>query len=97
MIRVKTITATYAVSHRNVVGRSIEIAKGIVTGSAPDVNRVRELSEEDVASCESFPFWSIYVHIINALTRKLTFDRPNSQETLHRKQVSVDGSDCISK
>ncbi len=55
VIHVKTVTATYAVSHRSAVGRGVQIAKGVVTGDTPDVNRVREITKDEVAECEWAP------------------------------------------
>ncbi|KAI9882963.1 MAG: Transcription initiation protein spt3 [Watsoniomyces obsoletus] len=49
IIQVKTVTATYAVSHRSAVGRGAQIAKGVITGDTPDVNRVREIHKEEIA------------------------------------------------
>ncbi|CAF9905116.1 MAG: BLI-3 blue-light-inducible Bli-3 protein [Heterodermia speciosa] len=51
VIKVKAKTATYAIATRTAVGRAIEIAKGTVTGSAPNVNKLRELSEEELDQC----------------------------------------------
>jgi len=48
VIRVKASTAQYAVSRRTVVGAYIELAKGVVTGESPSVNKLRYLSEEEV-------------------------------------------------
>lgn len=48
IIRVKTLTATYAVSQATAVGRGVEVAKGIVTGNAAKVNKLRELSEAEI-------------------------------------------------
>lgn len=52
MIAVKAKTATYAIVSQNIIGRGIEIAKGIVTGSAPNVNKLREIGEEELEECE---------------------------------------------
>ena len=52
MIAVKAVTATYAITNQSYVSRSMEVAKGIVTGSAPNVNMLRELSEEELGECE---------------------------------------------
>jgi general stress protein 26 len=48
IIRVTTRTATYAVARKNAVSRGIEIAQGVVTGKSPAVNKLREISEQDV-------------------------------------------------
>jgi len=48
VIRVKTITATYAVVRKNVMSRGVELAQGVITGKAPAVNKLREISESEV-------------------------------------------------
>lgn len=48
VIRVKAITAQYAISKRSVVGAFVELAKGVTTGKAPNVNRLRQLSEKEL-------------------------------------------------
>ena len=59
IIKVKAKTATYAVTGQTIVGRSFEVAKGIVTGEAPSVNKLREISEEELEKCESLILHSI--------------------------------------
>jgi len=53
VIKVAANTATYAVSRKNAVGRVAEMAQGVVTGSAPAVNKLRELSQQDIATWRS--------------------------------------------
>jgi len=48
IIKVRTVTATYALSHGSSVGRSVQVAKGIVTGNVASVNKLRELSAADI-------------------------------------------------
>merc|ERR1711874_596574 len=48
VIRVKTNTAQYAVSRRTMVGGVVELAKGVVTGESPQVNKLRHLSEAEI-------------------------------------------------
>ncbi|MCJ1398223.1 BLI-3 blue-light-inducible Bli-3 protein [Xylographa trunciseda] len=52
MIAVKAVTATYAITNQSFLSRSLEVTKGMVTGSAPNVNMLRELSEEELQECE---------------------------------------------
>ena len=52
IIGVRAQTATYAITGQTVVGRTVEIAKGIVTGESPKVNKLRELSEGELEECE---------------------------------------------
>lgn len=48
VIKVTAKTATYAISSGTLLGRGAEIVKGVVTGSAPNVNKLRELSEDEI-------------------------------------------------
>ena len=53
VIRVKTVTATYAVNDKTFLGRMAEIAKGTVTGETASVNKLRELSEAEIQQWRS--------------------------------------------
>ncbi|KAF2807859.1 bli-3 protein [Mytilinidion resinicola] len=53
LIRVKTVTAQYAISKRTVIGGLVELAKGVATGEAPGVNRLRYLDEAEIAQWRS--------------------------------------------
>lgn len=48
IIRVKASTAQYAISRKGIIGSAIELAKGIASGEAPAVNKLRHISEEEV-------------------------------------------------
>jgi len=48
LIKVKTITAQYAVSRKGVIGSVVEIAKGVATGEAAQVNKLRYLDEGEI-------------------------------------------------
>lgn len=52
VIKIEAKTATYAISSRSMVGKGVQIAKGTVTGQAPDVNKLREISEEELQQCK---------------------------------------------
>lgn len=54
VIWVKARTATYAISKFTAVGRMTEVAKGMVTGTAANVNHLRELTEPELETCK---FW----------------------------------------
>lgn len=54
-IRVKAITAQYAISKKTPVGGFIEFAKGVATGEAPNVNKLRYLGEEEIEQCKLPP------------------------------------------
>lgn len=50
VIRVNAKSATYALSRKNAISRGIELAQGVVTGSAPAVNKLREIRESEIES-----------------------------------------------
>ena len=52
VIKVKVVTATYALAKGSLVGRGLDIAKGVVTGSAPNIHNLREISTTEVETCK---------------------------------------------
>ena len=52
VIKVVAKTATYAIAEGTIFGRGGEIAKGVVTGSAPKVNKLREINEQELEQCK---------------------------------------------
>lgn len=55
VILVKAKTITYAISPSStVVGRGAQVVKGMVTGEAAQVHKLREVSEEDLLQCKFF-------------------------------------------
>ncbi|KAI0161920.1 hypothetical protein GGR52DRAFT_145447 [Hypoxylon sp. FL1284] len=50
IIRVKVVTATYSISDKTFVGFVAEVAKGTVTGQPASVNKLREISENEIQS-----------------------------------------------
>jgi len=48
VIKVHIRTATYALQKGTAIGRMVEVAKGAVTGSTANVNKLRELGEGDL-------------------------------------------------
>lgn len=48
VIKVRVRTATYSLAEGNPISRSIEVAKGTITGKPAHVNKLRELSEGDL-------------------------------------------------
>ncbi|KAL9599223.1 MAG: hypothetical protein Q9219_004004 [cf. Caloplaca sp. 3 TL-2023] len=52
VIKVHSKTATYAVTSKSLLGRGYEVAKGTVTGQTPNVNKLRELTEDELQQCE---------------------------------------------
>jgi len=53
VIKVTAKTAQYAISNRTAIGGFTEFAKGVVTGEAPQVNKLRHLSEEELSQWRS--------------------------------------------
>ena len=53
IIKVHTKTATYAIQKSTAVQRGIEVAKGAITGSVANTNKLRELSEEEIVTYRS--------------------------------------------
>lgn len=48
VIKVTSKTIQYAISRRTAIGGAIELAKGIVTGEAPQVNKIRHMDESEL-------------------------------------------------
>ncbi|KAI4121291.1 MAG: hypothetical protein LQ347_006904 [Umbilicaria vellea] len=48
VIKVTAQTATYAINSKNILGRAIEVAKGTLTGESAQVNKLRELSTDEL-------------------------------------------------
>jgi len=53
VIRVKMTTATYSLVAKGLVGRVAEIAKGMASGKPAAVNKLREITEEEVKAWRS--------------------------------------------
>jgi hypothetical protein len=54
LIKVKALTAQYATNRKTMVGGLVELAKGVATGEAPSVNKLRHLSEQELQQCKSW-------------------------------------------
>ncbi|KAL9124375.1 MAG: hypothetical protein Q9217_006286 [Psora testacea] len=52
-IKVYAKTAIYAIARGSMLGRGAEIVKGTVTGQAPKVNQLREITEEELTQWRS--------------------------------------------
>ncbi|EPS40630.1 hypothetical protein H072_5508 [Dactylellina haptotyla CBS 200.50] len=48
VIKVRTHTATYAIAHASSISRTLEVAKGAITGNVASVNILREVGSKDV-------------------------------------------------
>ncbi|KJX98034.1 hypothetical protein TI39_contig443g00012 [Zymoseptoria brevis] len=53
LIRVKAHTITYAISSKNIVTSTIEVAKGALTGQTAQVNKLRHLDESELQQWRS--------------------------------------------
>lgn len=53
VIRVEAKTATYAVSKKSALASAFEMAKGVATGSVASVNKLREISEQEIETWRS--------------------------------------------
>lgn len=51
-IKVFAKTATYAIAEGTFMGRGLDIAKGAITGQSPKVNKLREITEEELTQCK---------------------------------------------
>lgn len=48
VIKIRTLTATYAIAHAASITRTLEVVKGTVTGNVASVNTLREISLKDI-------------------------------------------------
>jgi len=53
VIKVSAATVTYAISRKNMVSRGIEMVQGVISGEAPAVNKLREISESEIGEWRS--------------------------------------------
>ena len=53
VIKIKSSTVQYSISRRNILTSAIEVAKGVVTGETPAVNKMRYLSESELEKVRS--------------------------------------------
>ncbi|KAI7033067.1 hypothetical protein KC366_g9083, partial [Hortaea werneckii] len=53
VIKITSKTAQYAVSRRTAIGGAIEVAKGVLTGEAAQVNKLRHLDEQELQTARS--------------------------------------------
>ena len=56
VIKVTAQTATYAINSKNILSRGMEVAKGTVTGESAQVNKLRELSTDELKQCKSIQY-----------------------------------------
>lgn len=53
VIKVETKTVTYQVVRKSIIGRAVEMVQGVVTGEAPAVGKLREISESEISEWRS--------------------------------------------
>lgn len=53
VIKVKAVTATYALQKGTALGRGYEMAKGTITGEVANVNELREIDEQEMKQWRS--------------------------------------------
>lgn len=52
LIKVQALTIQYAISRTNMVKAAIDMVQGALTGETPAINKIRQLSKEEVQQCE---------------------------------------------
>lgn len=53
VIRVKAVSAVYAIVSKNIISRTVEVAQGAVTGKPASINKLREITESEVKQWRS--------------------------------------------
>lgn len=53
VIKVEAKTATYAVVRKSAISRAADLAQGVISGNAPAVNKLRELTEQEILTYRS--------------------------------------------
>lgn len=78
VIRVVARTATYAIAVGTSLARGFEIVKSAATGQAAEVNKLRELTEQELSECKSLalPFW---IRMLLRMLFPVATDTPTSR------------------
>jgi general stress protein 26 len=53
VIRIKSLHITYGITGKTLIGRALDIAKGIATGETPGYMRLRDITESQLESVRS--------------------------------------------
>jgi general stress protein 26 len=61
VIRVEAKAATYAIARKGLIGRAVETGKAVAKGDTPQINKIRELGEGELAECEFSLFLFFFV------------------------------------
>ena len=83
VIKVKALTATYAIATGTSLGRGADIIKGAITGAAPKVNKLREISEEELKQCE----WQSDVIFCRRHLKFASFDLTGDQSSFSAQHI----------
>ena len=62
VIKVVSKTATYAINQGTMIGRGLDVVKGAVTGQAPSVNKLREITADELKQCKYFGMREVPLH-----------------------------------
>lgn len=86
VIKVKAITAQYAISRRTAIGGFAEFAKGVVTGEAPQVNKLRKLEDSELEQCMCTRIKSNFQH---GFTNRSKGDPSRSSNVSHQQIINL--------
>lgn len=53
VIRVKAVSAVYAIVAKNIISRAVEVAQGAITGKPAEINKLREITETEISQWRS--------------------------------------------
>lgn len=53
VIKVEAKSAVHVLPRKGLIGRAVDAGKAIAKGEVPPINKIRELSTEELADCES--------------------------------------------
>lgn len=60
VIRLEAKTVTYSIARKGAVKRAVETVRGAAKGEVPEVNLLREISEEELMQCKCFPLLTFF-------------------------------------
>lgn len=64
VIRLEAKLATYTLARKGIVGRAVDEVRGAVKGDVPAINKIREVSQSELAECKYsslLPFYQVVV------------------------------------
>lgn len=90
VIRVVARTATYAIAVGTSLGRGFEIVKSAATGQAAEVNKLRELTEQELNECKSLAVPFVRSRILFFLSPPiLRLQFSNIISSIHSANISL--------